>query len=60
MASGLLGICFSFAEFPLTARDSFDLGTWTVDKPQICEMGYCVPDEVYVHVTGQDLGLKHG
>ena len=53
------GIPFSFAAFPLpmTANggEGENLGTWTVDELQICEMGSWAPDGAYVRVAGCDL-----
>jgi hypothetical protein len=43
---------FSFAAFPAAAPN---LGTWTVDELQICEMGSWAPDGAYVRVAGCDL-----
>ncbi|KAH9059888.1 AKAP7 2'5' RNA ligase-like domain-containing protein [Lactarius vividus] len=46
---------FDFTTFPSAARDNSDLGTWTVDELQICEMGSWAPDGAYVRVAGCDL-----
>jgi hypothetical protein len=43
---------FSFAAFPAAAPN---LGTWTVDELQICEMGSWAPDGAYVRVAGCDI-----
>jgi activating signal cointegrator complex subunit 1 len=43
---------FSFAAFPAAAPN---LGTWTVDELQICEMGSWAPDGAYVRAAGCDL-----
>ncbi|KAI0299562.1 hypothetical protein BC826DRAFT_1102683 [Russula brevipes] len=48
-------IPFSFAAFPPTSGDGSNLGTWTVDELQICEMGSWTPDGAYVRVAGCDL-----
>jgi hypothetical protein len=48
-------IPFSFAAFPSAARENSNLGTWTVDELQICEMGSWAPDGAYVRVAGSDL-----
>ena len=46
---------FSLAAFPFAVRDSSNLGTWSGDELQICEMGSWVPDGAYVRVAGCDL-----
>ncbi|KAN0131551.1 AKAP7 2'5' RNA ligase-like domain containing protein [Lactarius tabidus] len=46
---------FSFAALPPAAPN---LGTWTVDELQICEMGSWAPDGAYVRVAGCDLRPK--
>jgi len=53
-------IPFSFAAFPgppavASADGSPQLGAWTVDELQICEMGSWAPDGAYVRVAGCDL-----
>ena len=48
-------IPFSFAAFPQASSASSNLGTWTVDELQICEMGSWAPDGAYVRVVGCDL-----
>ncbi|KAH8989573.1 AKAP7 2'5' RNA ligase-like domain-containing protein [Lactarius akahatsu] len=46
---------FDFTTFPSAARENSNLGTWTVDELQICEMGSWAPDGAYVRVAGCDL-----
>ncbi|KAH9165931.1 kinase A anchor protein [Lactarius sanguifluus] len=46
---------FNFTAFPSAARDNSNLGMWTVDELQICEMGSWAPDGAYVRVAGCDL-----
>ncbi|KAI9448601.1 AKAP7 2'5' RNA ligase-like domain-containing protein [Lactarius psammicola] len=46
---------FNFAAFPPATRDDSNLGTWTVDELQICEMGSWAPDGAYVRVAGCNL-----
>ncbi|KAH9043549.1 AKAP7 2'5' RNA ligase-like domain-containing protein, partial [Lactarius deliciosus] len=46
---------FNFTTFPSAARDNSNLGIWTVDELQICEMGSWAPDGAYVRVAGCDL-----
>ena len=48
-------IPFSFATFPQASGASSNLGTWTVDELQICEMGSWAPDGASVRVAGSDL-----
>ncbi|KAH9015741.1 kinase A anchor protein [Lactarius deliciosus] len=48
-------IPFNFTTFPSAARDNSNLGMWTVDELQICEMGSWAPDGAYVRVAGCDL-----
>ncbi|KAH9968324.1 AKAP7 2'5' RNA ligase-like domain-containing protein [Lactifluus volemus] len=48
-------IPFSFSAFPQGTVDNLNLGTWTVDELQICEMGSWTPDGAYVRVAGCDL-----
>ena len=52
MAGGaLLGVPFSFAEFPLTAPDGLNLGTWMVDELQTRETRNLAPDGTFDQST---------
>ncbi|KAI0248297.1 kinase A anchor protein [Lactifluus subvellereus] len=53
-------IPFSFAAFPQVAGSGSNLGAWTVDELQICEMGSWAPDGAYVRVSGCDLRPEPG
>ncbi|KAH9172599.1 hypothetical protein EDB89DRAFT_2069481 [Lactarius sanguifluus] len=53
VASGApLDVPFSFAEFPLTAPDGLDLGTWTVGELKIREMGAGRMERASVRLAG--------